>query len=309
MTLRKLFTPLSPADVVTVSFLSFLTLLDLIFITRVTAWYWLVPTNVVFVSLIFILAHQAEKRRTTFLMQLHRWYLYGAVLLTFKELYYMVRPIHPVDYDALLISIDYWLFGVNPTEWFAQFANPLLTEILQLGYSSYYFLFIIVGVDVIRKHSWPGYDSTAFMIVYGFFLSYLGYFILPAVGPRFTLHEFDLLSSELPGLFFTEPLRAFVNAGESIPMNIPNPVEFVQRDVFPSGHTQLSLVVVYCAFHYKLPSRWLLAGLTTLLIIGTVYLRYHYVIDVIGGAVFFGLTVWSGWKIIAWWDRVKTTNS
>jgi membrane-associated phospholipid phosphatase len=39
-----------------------------------------------------------------------------------------------------------------------------------------------------------------------------------------------------------------------------------------------------------------------LLIIGTVYLRYHYVIDVIAGALFFLLTVWSGRRIITWWE-------
>jgi membrane-associated phospholipid phosphatase len=42
--------------------------------------------------------------------------------------------------------------------------------------------------------------------------------------------------------------------------------------------------------------------LAGLLIIGTVYLRYHYVIDLIGGALFFLFTVWSGNKIQMWWE-------
>ncbi|MCI0707096.1 MAG: phosphatase PAP2 family protein [Ignavibacteriae bacterium] len=309
MTSRKLFAPLNSADIVTISFLAFLTLLNLIFHAYVAEWYLLVPANALFIGLIVLLAHSAEQHRTKLLMQIHRWYLYAAVLLTFKELYFMVRPIHPIDYDALLISIDKWIFGVNPTEWLAQFTSPVLTEILQLGYSSYYLLFIILGIDVIRKHSWQGYDNAAFMIVYGFYLSYLGYFLLPAVGPRFTLHSFEMLNQELPGVLLTELLRAFVNWGESIPSHLPNPVDFVQRDVFPSGHTQLSLVVVFCAFHYKIATRWLLAILTALLIIGTVYLRYHYVVDVIGGAIFFVLTIWSGWKIIGWWERVRRETS
>ncbi|HEY4612618.1 MAG TPA: phosphatase PAP2 family protein, partial [Bacteroidota bacterium] len=60
------------------------------------------------------------------------------------------------------------------------------------------------------------------------------------------------------------------------------------------------------AFRFKLPTRWLLTSLTALLIIGTVYLRYHYVIDVLGGAVFFLITIWSGWRILAWWERVRS---
>lgn len=305
MTLRKLLSPLNPADIVTISFLFFLSLLNLIFSARVSEWFVLAPLNILAAALIITLAHQAEAHNTTLLKQVHRWYLYAAVVLVYKELYLMVHPIHPVDYDALLISIDHWMLGANPTQWLARFTYPLITETLQIGYSSYYLLFIILGIDVYRTHSWKGYDTAAFMVVYSFYCSYLGYFLLPAVGPRFTLHSFELLNQELPGILLTEPLRAFVNWGESIPLNLPNPVDFVQRDVFPSGHTQLSLIVLYCAFHFKIKTRWLLATLATLLIIGTVYLRYHYVIDIFAGIAFFLLTIWSGWKIIAWWERQR----
>ena len=35
-----------------------------------------------------------------------------------------------------------------------------------------------------------------FTCVFGFYLSYLGYFALPAVGPRYTLHDFNSLDAE-----------------------------------------------------------------------------------------------------------------
>jgi len=47
--------------------------------------------------------------------------------------------------------------------------------------------------------------------------------------------------------------------------------------------------------------------MATLLIIGTVYLRYHYVIDLVGGALFFGLTLWTGQLFRAWWNSGSTT--
>jgi membrane-associated phospholipid phosphatase len=305
MTFRRLVSPLNPADVVTIVFLVFLTLLNLLFASRVAEWLVLVCLNCSGVAAILWLAQRAGTRASTALSQLHRWYLYVTVFLLFKELYVMVRPIHPVDYDTTLIAIDHWLFGVNPTEWLSRLAHPFLTELLQIGYSSYYLLFVIVGVDVFRTHSWKEFDTTVFFVVYGFYLSFLGYFLIPAVGPRFTVHSFDLLSKELPGMILTEPLRAFVNWGESIPRHAENAMDLVQRDVFPSGHTQLSLVLVYCAFHFKTPLRWLASVLAILLIIGTVYLRYHYVIDVVGGAIFFVFTVWSGWSIVRWWENFR----
>jgi membrane-associated phospholipid phosphatase len=213
----------------------------------------------------------------------------------------MVRPIHPMDYDWLLISIDHWLFGVNPTQWAAQFASPVLTEIFQIAYFSYYILFLMLGIELFRRHTINEFDSSAFLVVYGFYLSYLGYFLLPAVGPRFTLHNFYALDRELPGLFFTTPMRNFINAGESISSTLPNVIQFVQRDVFPSGHTQLTLIVVYLGHQYRLKTRWIMTVIATMLIMSTVYLRYHYVVDLIGGAVFFLFTIWSGKKIQTWW--------
>jgi membrane-associated phospholipid phosphatase len=219
----------------------------------------------------------------------------------------MVRPIHPVDYDWLFISIDRWIFGVNPTQWIMQFAYPALTEIFQIAYFSYYILFIMLGVELYRRFTAEEFDYGAFLIVYGFYLSYLGYFLLPAIGPRFTLHDFYAINKELPGLFFTPWMRDFINAGESISFSMANAADHVQRDVFPSGHTQLTLIVVYVGHWYKLKTRWIMTVLAGLLIISTIYLRYHYVVDLLGGVLFFVFTIWSGKKIQAWWkSQIKS---
>ncbi len=303
MTFRRLVSYLSPVDFVSIAFLLFLTALNLVFATRVVVWKELVVINMLVVGVISALAWRAETRRTNLWIGLHRWYCYPFIIFVFKELYLMVRPIHPIDYDALFIEIDRWMFGVDPTVWMGQFAHPVVTEILQIAYFSYYLLFIILGVGIYRRFAVEEFDKAAFLIVYGFYLSYLGYFLLPAVGPRFTLHDFHMLDTELPGLLVTQFLRDFINAAESIPKNHPNPIDVVQRDVFPSGHTQLTLIVVVLAYRYKLATRGLITVLAILLIIGTVYLRYHYVIDLIAGAAMAWITIWTGDRLEAWWSR------
>ncbi|HLF20308.1 MAG TPA: phosphatase PAP2 family protein [Bacteroidota bacterium] len=308
MTLRRLRSLLTPLDFVSVSFLTFLSVLNLLFASRVTQWLELVFINFCVSGLVVALAWAADVRRTRLLIGLHRWYCYPIVLFVFKELYLMVRPIHPVDYDELFITVDRWIFGVNPTEWLFQYSHPMITEILQIGYFSYYLLFIILGVEIYRRFPIKEFDHAAFMIVYGFYLSFLGYFMFPAVGPRFVLHDFSQINVELPGVLLTETLRSIINAGESIPKNIPNPVDFVQRDVFPSGHTQLTLIVLTQAFQRRLNSRWFLLSLGALLIVGTVYLRYHYVIDVIAGGLFCWITLWTGRHIAAWWSGVHRSS-
>lgn len=309
MHLRRLVSYLAPVDFVSMVFLLLLTVLNLLFYARVPLWWALVPCNVVVVVAIVVVARLAETRKTKVLIGIHRWYCYPFVLFVFKEIYEMIHHIHPTDYDQLFIAIDHWMFGINPTQWLFQFAHPLLTEILQTAYFSYYLIFIIVGVEIYRRYPIDKFDHAAFLIVYGFYLSYLGYFLLPAVGPRFTLHDFSRLESDLPGLVLTPIFRGIINAGESISRDTVDPIAVVQRDVFPSGHTQLTLVCTYLAFHYRLRSRWLIAVLATLLIIGTVYLRYHYVVDLLGGVLFFVLTIWTGNKIEPWWKKVSHSGT
>lgn len=301
--MKKLITYLAPVDFISIAFMFFMIGLNLIFFGRVSAWLDIIVINIAVIAVIFLLAYLAETKKTKLLIGLHRFYSYAFVLFVFKEIYLMVQPIHPVDYDGLFIFVDRWLFGVNPTQWAAQFAHPVLTEIFQIAYFSYYILFLMLGIELFRRYSIDEFDHGAFLVVYGFYLSYLGYFLLPAVGPRFTLHDFYSLDQELPGLFFTTLMRNFINAGESISSTMPNAIQFVQRDVFPSGHTQLSLIVVYLGHRYRLKTRWIMTILAGLLIVGTIYLRYHYVVDLIGGAIFFLFTIWSGKKIQTWWER------
>lgn len=303
--IRQAFGAMSTSEFITFVFLLFLTLLNCIFYTRVEYWKTLVALNVLTVAGILVLSHAAMTSRSRWLRWVHNWYPICMLLFVFKETYYMVHPIHPLDYDRYLIAADRFIFGVNPTQWIAQFAHPLVTEVLQLSYNSYYVLLLLPVIELYQRTNRVQFFTAGFLLIYGFYLSYIGYFLFPGVGPRFTLHNFAMLNIDLPGVWLTESLRDFVNTGESIPKGVANAVAFAQRDIFPSGHTQVTLVALYIAFTDKIRTRWLMLPLGTLLIVSTVYLRYHYAVDVAAGVVFFLFTIWSGKKIDAWWNRVE----
>jgi membrane-associated phospholipid phosphatase len=303
--LRQAFGALSTSEFITFVFLLFLTLLNCLFSTRVEVWKTLVGLNIAIIAGILVMSHAAMVTRSRWLRLLHNWYPIGMLLFVFKETYYMVHPIHAVDYDRYLIAADFFLFGVHPTHWLMQFSHPLLTELLQMSYNSYYVLLLLPVIELYQRTNRVQFFTAGFLLIYGFYLSYIGYFLFPGVGPRFTLHEFGLLNTDLPGVWLTESLRGFVNAGESIPEGVANAVVFAQRDIFPSGHTQVTLVALYIAFADRLRTRWIMLGVGSLLIVSTVYLRYHYVVDVAAGVVFFVFTIWSGKRIDAWWNRVE----
>lgn len=290
-------------DLVVVVFYVFLIIMNIIFHNKIdyTATWLLVNTAVIVFA--FLISFLEDKQKLKLWRIIHYWYIAPLIFLTFKQIYFMIKPIRGVDYDWLFIKIDYWIFGANPTQVLEKIAFPLLTEILQVIYSIFYLLPIILALVLLRKKKYLALDFAIFSVVYGFFLSYLGYFALPGIGPRFTLHNFSELDIKLPGLFLTKYLREFVNLGESIPGSTANPAEFVQRDVFPSGHTMITLIVMYLSVRLKSRSRYFFLPVGSLLIFATVYLQYHYVIDLAGGLIFMIISVWSGKYLFNWWRR------
>jgi membrane-associated phospholipid phosphatase len=292
-------------DFITLAFLLYLSLLSLIFHTRVPEWWILICVNIAAAGVIFLMAvYFSDAPLSSPRRWLRDWYPVGAILLVYKELYYIIYPIRGMDYDELLMKIDRWLFGVNPTEWIAQFSHPVLTEFLQIVYASFFFLFLIAGYEMYRRSMMKEFYYMLFLVSYGFFLSYIGYFLVPAIGPRFTIHDYHTMHEMLPGLYLTDTIRYLLDAGESIPYGVPNPEDYVQRDVFPSGHVQLTMVLMYFVAVYRLRIRTFILITGSLLIISTVYLWYHYVIDVFAGAAFCWLTIYTGKYIDSWWERV-----
>lgn len=297
---------LNATDIVVIAFCILLSIINLAYIDRVEYWQINLFINAFIIILIFLITYKIKQGKSKIWKQLHYWYLVPLILVFFKELYLMVDPIRGVIYDDLLISIDRFIFGTDPTVELNKITNPLLTEILQIVYATFFFLPVILGIEFILGDRIKELDYSAFIIVYGFILSFIGYLLVPAIGPRFTLHDFATNNLEMPGLFLTDFLREIVNSGESIPAGTFNPAQIVQRDVFPSGHTQMTLLVIILSFKFNSRLKYFFLINGTLLIFATVYLRYHYVIDLIGGVLFMFFTLWSGKIIYNRWEVTTT---
>jgi membrane-associated phospholipid phosphatase len=296
MNLRTLFRALHSADLVIIAYGILLSILNTLFASRLPNWWILVLINVAVSGAICLLAVARSRFDSKILEVVHDWYAAPLVFLTFKELYFIIAPLHGGrSYDDLLIAADRWLFGVNPTQWLMHLSYPALTEILQIAYTLFYLLFLAAGFELYLRKDRTMFHFYIFTCVYGFYLSYLGYFTLPAVGPRFTLHDFGMLDRDLPGLCLTPYLRWFVNVGESVPMGVSNAVAqaAAQRDAFPSGHTMMMLVLMSLSVRYRLSTRYVMIVNGTLLIVATVYQRYHYVVDLFGGLVFFLICIYT----------------
>ncbi|HEU4390107.1 MAG TPA: phosphatase PAP2 family protein [Blastocatellia bacterium] len=274
---------LGPTDKVVAAYLACISAIAVISAPRVPLWPLFVVGHAAVVAILGIAAKkfgessknpgETTSRRPVVAsaVQLARsWYPVVLVPLAYKELEYLVPRVHPRDLDWRLAAIDYRIFGVNPTVWLERVTFPAFTEIFQLAYISYYFLPLAVGVPLWLEGRYRQYHMLLFALVLCFFISYIGYMTVPAVGPRFILN--DQQSFALEGVFLYAPIRSTLDWAEGI-----------TRDCFPSGHTAIAVLVLYYAWRFRRGTFWILLPVGTLLIMSTVYLRYHYVIDVIAG--------------------------
>jgi membrane-associated phospholipid phosphatase len=278
---------LNAADKVVVAYLAVIAVLILIFSYRIESWVWLCAGHAVTIVLVALLARwdrplvaPSPRRPVSQSPSLpvasfaHGWYPVVLMGLTYKELTYLIPRIHPRDFDSALAAIDYRVLGVNPTVWLERFTWPPLTEVLQLTYSTYYFLPIILGAVLWKKDELEKFHFFVFIVVLGFYLSYLGYIAVPAIGPRFLSSIVEAQTKPLAGVLLFKAIRQTLDSAEGI-----------TRDCFPSGHTELTLLVLYYARKFHRRTFWWLLPFGVGIILSTVYLRYHYVVDVIAGVL------------------------
>jgi membrane-associated phospholipid phosphatase len=70
-----------------------------------------------------------------------------------------------------------------------------------------------------------------------------------------------------------------------------NLLEGIKRDAFPSGHTSVALLSLYYAVRFTPRLVPVIAPGVFLMILSTMYLRYHYLVDVLAGIALAGLCV------------------
>jgi len=271
---------LNPIDRLTLSFIVLLTVVILLSLSFLSSWPQLILQYSLLALAIISLAALDRKAPGSRLFRfLHAFIPIISIFMIFNSLGDIIPFIRQQYYDDVLIRIDYLLFAAHPTVWMERFNNTLLTALLQIAYISYYFMPIALGASLYLRDKQDEFEYAVFTIILCFYLSYIGYMLFPAVGPRFTLNH--LQTTDLPAGPWTLWLQQTLNS-----------LEHNKTDAFPSGHTAVALVSLFYAGKYRERALfWVLVPAVSALIVSTVYLRYHYVIDVIAGILLAVLTI------------------
>lgn len=287
---------IAPTQGLTFFFLIGLVILTLIFLGQIPLWRSLLLRYAILLGLLFVLKlswdRKAMGKAGPFV---HYFSPILFVIVIYESLGDLIQHLQP-DVDPRLIQIDFSIFGVQPTLWMQQWIVPWLTDVLSLAYLSYYFLPVSLMVVLYLKGHMAELDRSVFVLAFGYYVSFIGYIFFPAVGPRYAIAH--LYSVPLEGCFITDFVRDTLNA-----------LEHNKRDCMPSGHTQIVLIVLYLAHRYEKLLFYLFLPIVCALILSTLYLRYHYVVDLLAGMALAILCMIFGPLLHRWWNLEGSTRN
>lgn len=218
-----------------------------------------------------LLGASALRERFAAARLVHDFYPLPAVIAIFNVAGPLIGAANPARWDATFAALDLRLFGGLVPAWRSALGRPAwLTDAASLAYVSYYLVPVAMAVALFAQRRRAEFDQAVFGFISTLLVSYLGYFLFPTTGPRVPS---EAAAQVLGGGALSAGVRSFVHFAE---VN--------QLDAFPSGHTALSLV--FLAYGWRLYPRWRAPLLLVAagIIFSTVYLSWHYLVDLVAGA-------------------------
>ena len=151
---------------------------------------------------------------------------------------------------------------------------------------------IILGLVLYSRNLKREFRNGISALLLGWFVSYIGYILVPALGPYAT--EFPR-AEHLSGYVLADIMH------NSVMLNI----QWGAPDAFPSGHTLVTLMTLTYAFRFHRKTFYWILPFGSGLILATVYLRYHYLIDVMVSMLLWPLLVWCADRLFNRWERTR----
>lgn len=207
-----------------------------------------------------------------FVYRVTTWNVVMVAYLTMRD---VLKTAAPHSYDEQLYRLDVMLVGVEPTLLLDRIVSPFLTEWFAFFYFDYFFLlaaYVLPLLFLERRHRLLSEFGFALMPMTC--VVHTLYVLVPGYGPY--KHLAGLYVNELPhGTFYDLVMTTVTNAG-------------AQKDIFPSLHTAAPTLFTLMSFrlrrHAPYKYVWPVTAFFALnIVVATLYLRWHYLVDVLAG--------------------------
>ena len=190
-----------------------------------------------------------------------------AMGVSFYAMKYAVPLLGNPNVDAMLLAWDRALLGETPALAWQNQLHPWLVEVAMAGYL-FFFYYLIAGPARYCVRDLELFRKCIVGLFTMYALSFLGYSFFPAGGP----HRFTAFTAPLDGGWLLDWTLRPVNSGSN------------GVDVFPSVHFGATLYLLgFDWWHHRRRFWWVLPPCGVLWF-STLYLRFHYFVDLLAGA-------------------------
>lgn len=223
---------------------------------------------------------------------LYRSCLVGSVVGSYFMLRDLLPVVSPGALDPQLYALDLALFGGEPAIWMERWASPAATQWFAFWYFAYFIVLAAYALPLLLASSRPRLANELCLgIALTFCTTHLFYMVVPGWGPHYFLA--DRFSGPLPHGRWTEAVRATVSAGGA------------QKDIFPSLHVAAPTMFALFAFRHRHASpfhlTWQITAFAALNgIVATMFLRWHYAVDVVAGLVLAAVASGASGRLADW---------
>ena len=173
--------------------------------------------------------------------------------------------------DPQMIVFDTALFGQPLPLLIQHWVSPAMTLLMENAYLHFYYI-VPVG-SLLWLFYYRAEQPAAFIlvrqgIIYTLVIGWLLYLLVPVIGP---------------GQWLAASFTVSLGAQDGLVYDAVNSFRYAY-DCFPSLHTAVPWVtLLLCWRWYPWPLRLLVLTMTLSITLSTLYLRYHYAADVLGG--------------------------
>jgi len=239
---------------------------------------------------VLYLAARRRPERGSALFMIREMLPFLLCILIYTNLHDTIGFVNPNDLSGALLTMDVWLFGGEPCLWAEQFYSRDRTEFFQLLYMSFVLIAPAVPLFLLFAKRFEDSRRAALSIILCFYLGYALYLILPAAPPRLAL------AADFKKNLGGDPFFASMAAERAFSL-LPTD----SRAAFPSLHAAVSLLALGLAWRFTRGLFFLLLPAAIGLWVSTIYLRHHFVVDLLAGFALAPVAYALAPRLDSWW--------
>lgn len=193
--------------------------------------------------------------------------------------------------DALFYRWDELLFGCQPALEFSQnYCSAFFSELMFMAYFSYY-LMPLLALAVIWWRVRSEFIRFSSLLLSAYFIYYVIFILLPAAGPQYF---FEAPLNEIQGQGMFAELVKWVQAIGEAP-----------TAAFPSSHVGIGIILLILLYRLQSVLFYIYLPFVGMLCFSTVYIKAHYLVDVLAGFLSAPVVLWIATSFYLHWNQRK----